>query len=141
MNVSADHTGQYLVVSDINNRAIYVLKLQKYYNFSLILTLFSKGNISRNEKEQLISVSTLAHFLVPAPFLSFHILEAGTKLVPCSYNHSTEDLYDTEEDLDDEMELCVGLLKIKFNLQLNTFNILGSEFEDVGYPTKEISRM
>lgn len=30
LNVSADYTGQYLVVSDINNRAIYVLKLQKY---------------------------------------------------------------------------------------------------------------
>lgn len=68
----------------------------------------NKGNISRNEKEQLISAANLAHFLVPAPFLSFHILEASTKNAPCSCSTSTEDLYDTEEDLDDEMALCVG---------------------------------
>lgn len=30
---------------------------------------------------------------------------------------------------------------IKFNLQLNTFNILGPEFENAGYPTQEVSRM
>ncbi|XP_066256745.1 enhancer of mRNA-decapping protein 4 homolog [Euwallacea similis] len=95
LNVSTDYTGKYLVISDINNRAIYVLELQK------------------DEKEELITAGILANFLVPAPFLSFHILEAGTRNFPYCYNNSSDDLYDENgEEFEDEVEISVQALKM-----------------------------
>lgn len=62
----------------------------------------------RNEKEQLVCAALMSHFLVPAPFLSFHILEAGTRNVPFCFNNSSEDLCDIEDDFDEEAEICVS---------------------------------
>lgn len=94
LNISIDYTGQYLVISDINNRGIYIMQLK------------------RNDEEQLVCVTLLSHFLLPAPFLSFHILEACTKNVPCCYNNSTEDLYDNDDDFDEEVEITVLGIKM-----------------------------
>ncbi|KAL1513336.1 hypothetical protein ABEB36_002757 [Hypothenemus hampei] len=94
LNVATDYSGNYLVVSDINNRAIYVIELQK------------------KEKEKVISAVSLANFLVPAPFLSFHILEAGSRNMPYCYSNSTEDLYDNDDYTEYETEICVQNLKM-----------------------------
>ncbi|CAH1183660.1 unnamed protein product [Phaedon cochleariae] len=94
LNVAIDYTGQYLVISNVNDRVIYVLQL------------------NRNDKEQIVHVTTLAQFLLPAPFLSFHILEAGRRTIPFSYNNSNEDLYDDREDYDEETEKTVTCLKM-----------------------------
>ncbi|KAH1001419.1 hypothetical protein HUJ04_005443 [Dendroctonus ponderosae] len=94
-NVAVDYSGKYLVVSDINNRGVYVIELQK------------------NEEEQLVCAKQLAHFLIPAPFMSFHILEAATKNFPFCYNNSSEDLYDdSDTEFDDEAEITVQSLKM-----------------------------
>ncbi|CAG9768722.1 unnamed protein product [Ceutorhynchus assimilis] len=94
LNICSDNRGNYLIVSDVNNRGIYTIELHK------------------NEKEQLVNASQLAHFLVPAPFLSYVPLEAGCRNVPFCFNSSTEDLYDNEDDFDDEAEICVQSLKL-----------------------------
>lgn len=125
LNINIDYTGKYLVVSDINNRVIYVLEL------------------NRNDKEQTVHVTMLSEFLLPAPFLSLHILEASSRLMPFSYNTSTEDLYDEREDYDEEQEktaVCLKMLVIqpkKFqecnivfqpeNLSFNTLNGIEEE--------------
>lgn len=49
----------------------------------------------------------MAQFLLPAPFLSYHILEANTRSFVSSYHDSTEDLYDDREDFDEETEVTV----------------------------------
>lgn len=94
LNLTIDYTGQFLLISDINNRVIYVLQLK------------------RNDKEQMVYVTTLAQFLVPAPFLSYHILEAATRDIPFSYNNSNEDLYDDRDDFDEESEVTAVCLKM-----------------------------
>lgn len=94
MNVSIDFSGQYLVISDINNRVLYVMQLK------------------RNDKEQVVQVISLAQFLLPAPFLSFHILEASNRKIPFSYNNSNEDLYDDHDDYDEDSEVTIVCLKM-----------------------------
>lgn len=94
MNVSIDFSGQYLVISDINNRVLYVMQLK------------------RNDKEQVVQVISLAQFLLPAPFLSFHILEASNRKIPFSYNNSNEDLYDDHDDYDEDSEITIICLKM-----------------------------
>ncbi|KAG5876298.1 hypothetical protein JTB14_028939 [Gonioctena quinquepunctata] len=94
LNVSIDYTGQYLVISDINNRVMYLLQL------------------NRNDKEQMVHVTMISQFLLPAPFLSSHILEATTRAIPFSYNNSNDDLYDDREDYDEETERTAVYLKM-----------------------------
>ncbi|CAH1995790.1 unnamed protein product [Acanthoscelides obtectus] len=94
LNLSIDYTGQYLVVSDINNCVLYLLELK------------------RNDKEQTVFVTMLSQFLLPAAFLSVHILEACTKNVPILYNNSNEDLYQDPDDYDEGAEIAVTSLKM-----------------------------
>lgn len=89
LHVSIDYTGQYVLISDVNNRVAYVLQLKRF------------------DKEQTVYVASMAQFLLPAPFLSFHILEANTRKVLCSYHDSREDLYDEREDFDEETEVTL----------------------------------
>ncbi|XP_050510521.1 enhancer of mRNA-decapping protein 4 isoform X2 [Diabrotica virgifera virgifera] len=99
LNVSTDYTGQYLLVSDINYRVLYVLEL------------------NRNDKEQRVQVTRMAGFLLPAPFLSFHILEATSRIMPFSYNNSTEDeFYEDRDEFDEDSErtaICLKMLVIQ----------------------------
>ncbi|XP_072391528.1 enhancer of mRNA-decapping protein 4 isoform X1 [Diabrotica undecimpunctata] len=99
LNVSIDYTGQYLLVSDINYRVLYVLEL------------------NRNDKEQMVQVTRIAGFLLPAPFLSFHILEATSRTMPFSYNNSTEDeFYEERDEFDEDSErtaICLKMLVIQ----------------------------
>ncbi|XP_056638330.1 enhancer of mRNA-decapping protein 4 isoform X1 [Diorhabda sublineata] len=98
LNISLDYTGQYLVVSDINNRVMYVLQLD------------------RNDEKKVVHVTTLAEFLLPAPFLSFHILEAASRNVPFSYDNTNDDLYDERDDFDEDVErksVCLKILVIQ----------------------------
>ncbi|KAJ8980296.1 hypothetical protein NQ317_005216 [Molorchus minor] len=94
LNISIDYTGQFLVISDINNRVMYAMQLK------------------RIDKEQMVHVTMLAQFLLPAPFLSFHILEAANKKIPYSYNNSNEDLYDDNDDFDEDSEITAVCLKM-----------------------------
>ncbi|CAG9860340.1 unnamed protein product [Phyllotreta striolata] len=95
LHMNMDYTGQFLLVSDINNRVIYVLELQ------------------RNDKEQIVHVTSLSEFLLPAPFLSLHILEAGRNLMTTYFDNSREDLYDDREDnYEEEQEQVQIVLKM-----------------------------
>ncbi|XP_060517903.1 enhancer of mRNA-decapping protein 4 isoform X3 [Cylas formicarius] len=94
LTVSIDHTGQFLVVADINNRALYIMQLK------------------RNDEEQVVCVTVLSQFLLPAPFLSFHVLDACTKNIPLCYSNSTEDVYDNEDLFDEDSEITVTSLKM-----------------------------
>ncbi|KAJ8920900.1 hypothetical protein NQ315_015693 [Exocentrus adspersus] len=94
MNISIDYSGQYLVMSDINNRVLYVMQLK------------------RNDKEQIVHVVSLAQFLLPEPFLSFHLLEASSRKIPFSYNNGNEDLYDEQDDYDEDSEITVVCIKM-----------------------------
>ena len=85
-----------------------------------------KNCFFRHDEKQLVCVTLLSHFLLPAPFLSFHILEAGTRNVPYSYNNSTEDLYDNDDDFDEESEITVSHT-------YNVFNMVDRPFSH--YPT------
>ncbi|XP_045470559.1 enhancer of mRNA-decapping protein 4 [Harmonia axyridis] len=76
--IGIDHSGQYVVMSDINNRILYVMQIQ------------------RSDAEKLVAVKSISQFLLPATFLSFHITKAETQTTPFISN-SDEDLYDTEE--------------------------------------------
>ncbi|KAJ8960755.1 hypothetical protein NQ318_020048 [Aromia moschata] len=98
LNISIDYSGQYLVVSDINNRVLYVMQMR------------------RNDKEQMVHVTTLTQFLLPAPFLSFHILEAVARKVAFAYGAGNDDLYDDRDDYDEEAEVtavCLRMLVIQ----------------------------
>lgn len=92
LNISIDYTGQYLVLSDINNCVLYVLQLK------------------RNDAEKLVYVTTISQFLVPSPFLSYHILEAGVRRFS-----NTSDFYNDEDDEEDieEEEMHLKLLAIQ----------------------------
>ncbi|XP_025833664.1 enhancer of mRNA-decapping protein 4 isoform X2 [Agrilus planipennis] len=79
MKARLDMTGQYLVLSDINNRTLYILKLQ------------------RKDSEQVALVSSISRFLLPAPFLSFCIVSADEKKQLRSAS-SNEDLYTNDVD-------------------------------------------
>lgn len=59
----------------------------------------------------MVHVTMLSQFLLPAPFLSSHILEANSRSVPLSYVNSNEDLY-VQEDYDEEAETTVTSLKM-----------------------------
>ncbi|XP_044750702.1 enhancer of mRNA-decapping protein 4 [Coccinella septempunctata] len=76
--IGIDHSGQYVVMSDINNRILYVMQIQ------------------RSDAEKLVAVKSISQFLLPATFLSFHITKAEARSTPFISN-SDEDLYDTEE--------------------------------------------
>nr|XP_023013294.1 enhancer of mRNA-decapping protein 4 [Leptinotarsa decemlineata] len=94
LNMSIDYTGQYLTISDINNRVLYVLQL------------------NRNDKEQVVQVTMLSQFLLKDPFLSCHILKAETRTVCSSYGNSNEDLSEDREDYDEESEGTAACLKM-----------------------------
>ena len=75
-----DITAQYLLLSDINRKNVYVLQLQHDHE---------------NDKVKFVSVS---EFATPSPLLSMAMLEAGVKKV--TDKHTLDDS-DDEDDLDD----------------------------------------
>ncbi|KAL3282525.1 hypothetical protein HHI36_005706 [Cryptolaemus montrouzieri] len=76
--ISIDHSGQYVVMSDINNKILYILQ------------------IKRSDAEKLVAVKSISQFLLPAPFLSFHITKAEMSRAPFASN-SNEELFDAED--------------------------------------------
>ncbi|KAK9872249.1 hypothetical protein WA026_017050 [Henosepilachna vigintioctopunctata] len=80
-----DHSGQYAVMSDINNKILYVLQ------------------IKRSDAEKLVAVKSISQFLLPAPFLSFHIKKAEVSTTPL-ISTSSEDLYNAEDYDEEETE-------------------------------------
>jgi enhancer of mRNA-decapping protein 4 len=84
LKMSIDYTGQYLVMSDLNNKVLYVLQLK------------------RNDEAQQISVTMISQFLLPTAFLSFHITEAKYRKFQSS--DMTEDYCHDPDDQDDEEE-------------------------------------
>ncbi|KAF7268427.1 hypothetical protein GWI33_018437 [Rhynchophorus ferrugineus] len=96
-NIAIDYTGQFVVISDVSNNGVYVLQLK------------------RGESGNQISATHLYHFLLPAPFLSFHITAAFIKTIPYYYENIDSDVYDDVEYLDDTNELAEIQV---FNLKL-----------------------
>lgn len=81
--IRLDMSGRYLVLSEINNRLLYVLILKKTH------------------PDQYALVTYISEFLLPSQFLSFHITEA--QFGKLQYSNSTEDLdqeYQDEYDYD-----------------------------------------
>lgn len=83
-------------MSDINNRVLYVLQ------------------VKHDKDKQMVYVTTLSQFLLPNPFLSYHILEAKSRQTsPYSYSNSIEDLYgDERDDFEEDCDMTVISLKM-----------------------------
>lgn len=79
LKVRIDLTASFILLSDINNRILYVLQILK------------------NEEERLASAVIISEFLLPAPFMSFCIANATTSKF--KFSNSTEEIY--REDGDD----------------------------------------
>lgn len=92
IKVHLDTTGHYLLLSDINNRILYVLQLDK------------------NDSERIATISTISEFLLPAPFLSFCIRSA--EILKYRYNGSSDDLCICEADDEDENTVEAVVIKM-----------------------------
>ncbi|XP_017785329.1 PREDICTED: enhancer of mRNA-decapping protein 4 isoform X2 [Nicrophorus vespilloides] len=93
LKVTLDMSAEYLLMSDINNRILYTLQIQK------------------NEEERTASVSTISEFLLPSSFLSFCIVNVSETNLRNS--NSSEDLYDDDqEDYEDETSLTAIAMKM-----------------------------
>ncbi|KAF5295034.1 hypothetical protein FQR65_LT10587 [Abscondita terminalis] len=86
-----DMTGQYLLLSDINNRILYVLQLDK------------------NDSERVATVSSISEFLLPAPVLSFCITSA--EICKFRYTSSSDDLCLCEAN-EDETNISAIVIKM-----------------------------
>lgn len=81
--VSLDLTGKYLVMSEINNRLLYVLQFET------------------NSLKNIATVSHVSEFLVSSPILSFCIVSASVKKY--TYSQSVNDIVIEDEDVTDEV--------------------------------------
>lgn len=81
LKVRIDLTASFILLSDINNRILYVLQILK------------------NEEERLASAVIISEFLLPAPFMSFCIANATTSKL--KYSNSSEEIYREDGDGDD----------------------------------------
>lgn len=86
--MNLDYTGQYLVMSDLNNKVLYVLQLK------------------RNDEAQQIFVTMISQFLLPSAFLSFHITEADCRKLRSS-DVDEEFSHDQDEEEDDDTVAAV----------------------------------
>lgn len=84
-----DYSGQYVVMSDLNNKVLYLLHL------------------SRNDEEQKIYVTNISQFLLPCAFLSFHITETSCRKLRASDLNEEYDIDDEEEDEDSLMPTVI----------------------------------
>lgn len=126
-----DMTANYLIVSDINNRILYVLEVQK------------------NDLERVATISRISEFLLPAPCMSFCIINANKNRI--KYTNSEEDLYrDDVDDYDEDdtvlkMAVCINLYivqpkklqicNITFQtddyLQTNVFSVINNQNDTI----------
>lgn len=86
-----DMTGQYLLLSDINNRIMYILQLEK------------------NDTEREATVSSISEFLLSAPILSFCITSAD--ICKFRYTSSSDDLCLCEAN-EDETNIAAIVIKM-----------------------------
>lgn len=86
-----DMTGQYLLLSDINNRIMYVLQLEKH------------------DSERVATVISLSEFLLPAPALSYCITSA--EICKFRYTSSSDDLCLCEAN-EDETNISAIVIKL-----------------------------
>ncbi|XP_063903240.1 enhancer of mRNA-decapping protein 4 [Zophobas morio] len=91
LKMCIDYSGQYLLMSDLNNKVLYVLQLK------------------RNDEAQQISVTMISQFLLPTAFLSFHITEASYRKLRSS-DMSEEYAHDQDEPDDDEDDTVAAVV-------------------------------
>ncbi|KAK5646369.1 hypothetical protein RI129_004833 [Pyrocoelia pectoralis] len=91
LKVRLDMTGQYLLLSDINNRIMYVLQLEKH------------------DSERVATVVSISEFLLPAPALSYCITSA--EISKFRYTSSSDDLCLCEAN-EDETNICAIVIKL-----------------------------
>lgn len=108
-----DMTGQYLLLSDINNRIMHVLQLDK------------------NDSERIATVNSISQFLLPAPVLSFCITSA--EICKFRYTSSSDDLCLCEAN-EDETNISAIVIKMyvvqpkklqECNITFQTESLLG----------------
>lgn len=99
--VALDLTGKYLVMTEINNRLLYVLQFET------------------NNAKNLATVSYISEFLVSAPILSFCITSASMKTY--RYSQGLNDLVIEDADGSEE-EFCEDAVTVNlFTIQPKTF--------------------
>lgn len=87
-----DLSAGYLILSEINSKILYVLEVQS------------------NMPGEKAYTTSISEFLLPAPFISFGILEASVKNFRCA--NSTEDLYPCEENEFEEEQIVANVIKM-----------------------------
>lgn len=94
LKVRLDLSAGYLILSEINTRILYILEMQ------------------RNLPGAKAYATSISEFLLPAPFISFGILEAALRNFRCA--NSTEDLYPCEEndDFDDGQNIVATVVRM-----------------------------
>lgn len=92
--VRLDLSAGYLILSEVNSRILYVLEMQ------------------RNLPGAKAYATSISEFLLPAPLISFGILEATLRNFRCA--NSTEDLYPCEEtdDFEDEQNIVATVIRM-----------------------------
>lgn len=92
LKAGLDLSAEYLLLSDIYNKVLYILSLSKDAGEAYI--------------------STVSEFLLPYPILSFGIIDAGQgKIRP--NGESLEDLCQSEEDIDEQLVIRMYLVQPK----------------------------
>ena len=115
LKAEIDRTASYLVLSDVKNRSLYVLEIQKeiddnYCSSNLVRSAVLANkikkeqlNVSTPNKEDaelsIAFVKSISEFPLSSPILSFDIVDASVREYKCSFNESY-----TMEELEDELD-------------------------------------
>lgn len=103
-----DHKSSYLVLSDIKNRGLYVLQIEKpnvqSSNTSVASAITSELSLELDKKENRKSpsafIKSITEFPLSSPILSFGIVDAEVRRYKCNYNDNY--LLDDMEEYDEE---------------------------------------
>lgn len=103
-----DHKSSYLVLSDIKNRGLYVLQIQKpiVRNSNTTVSNCSTDSSSEvekkneNQKFPCAYVKSVSEFPLSSPILSFGIVDAAVRRYKCNYSENY--LLDDMEEFDEE---------------------------------------
>lgn len=101
-----DHKSAYLVLSDIKNRSLYVLQIEKpnvqSSNASTASTIELNLELDKKENRKSPSafIKSISEFPLSSPILSFGIVDAEVRRYKCNYNDNY--LLDDMEEYDEE---------------------------------------
>lgn len=125
--VEIDRTSSYLILSDMKNRGLYVLQIQKNAGTAKATAIGKRlnsvknddvdaaaaaaangnGDVVANETKSLAYIKSISEFPMSSSILSFGIVDAAVRKYKCAYNDTF--LIDELDDYDEENHLlyCV----------------------------------